>query len=58
MLKQIFFLLFTFIFSINLFAESHDIHREISDIKLQIQEIKLLDARDEKEKKIEKAIKL
>ena len=54
MLKQILPLLFTFIFSINLFAESHDIHREISDIKLQIQEIKLLNARDEKEKKIEK----
>jgi TolA-binding protein len=53
MLKQILPLLFILIFSINLFAESHDIHREISDIKLQIQEIKLLDARDEKEKKIE-----
>lgn len=57
MLKQILPLLFTFLFSINLFAESHDIHREISDIKLQIQEIKLLDARDEKQKKIEKDIK-
>jgi hypothetical protein len=54
MLKQIFPLLFTFIFSINLFAESHDIYKDISDIKLQIQEIKLLDARDEREKKIEK----
>ena len=54
MLKQILPLLFIFIFSINLFAESHDIHREISDIKLQIQEIKLLDARDDREKKIEK----
>lgn len=54
MLKQILPLLFTLIFSINLFAESHDIHKDISDIKLQIQEIKLLDARDEKEKKIEK----
>ncbi|MFX4264777.1 tetratricopeptide repeat protein [Aliarcobacter butzleri] len=54
MLKQIFPLLFTLIFSINLFAESHDIHKEISDIKLQIQGIKLLDARDDREKKIEK----
>ncbi|MDN5064085.1 tetratricopeptide repeat protein, partial [Aliarcobacter butzleri] len=54
MLKQIFPLLFTLIFSISLFAESHDIHKEISDIKLQIQEIKLLDARDDREKKIEK----
>ncbi|MCG3660245.1 tetratricopeptide repeat protein [Aliarcobacter butzleri] len=54
MLKQIFFLLFTLIFSINLFAQNNDIYEEISDIKLQIQEIKLLDARDEREKKIEK----
>ena len=54
MIKQILSLLFTFIFSINLFAESHDIHKEISEIKLQIQKIKLLDARDEREKKIEK----
>lgn len=54
MIKQILPLLFTFIFSINLFAESHDIHKEISEIKLQIQKIKLLDARDEREKKIEK----
>ena len=54
MLKQILPLLFIIIFSINLFAESHDIHREISDIKLQIQEIKLLDARDDIEKKIDK----
>lgn len=54
MLKQILPLLFIFIFSINLFAETHDIHREISDIKLQIQEIKLLNARDDREKKIEK----
>ena len=41
MLKQILPLLFTIIFSINLFAESHDIHKDILDIKLQIQEIKL-----------------
>ncbi|MFW2591335.1 tetratricopeptide repeat protein [Aliarcobacter butzleri] len=54
MLKQIFPLLFTLIFSINLFAQNDDIHKEISDIKLQIQEIKLLDARDDREKKIEK----
>lgn len=54
MLKQIFPLLFTLIFSINLFAQNDDIHKEISDIKLQIQEIKLLDTRDDKEKKIEK----
>ena len=54
MTKQIFLLLFTFLFSINLFAQSHDIHRDISDMKLQIQEIKLLDARDEREKKLEK----
>lgn len=54
MLKQIFFLLFTLIFSINLFGQNDDIHKEISDIKLQIQEIKLLDARDDREKKIEK----
>ncbi len=54
MLKQIFPLLFTLIFSINLFAESHDIHKDILDIKLQIQEIKLTDARDDREKKIEK----
>ena len=54
MLKQIIPLLFTLIFSINLFAESHDIHREILEIKLQIQEINHLDARDVKEKKIEK----
>ncbi len=54
MLKQIFPLLFTLIFSISLFAQNNDIHKEISDIKLQIQEIKLLDARDEREKKIEK----
>lgn len=54
MIKQILPLLFTFIFSMNLFAESHDIHREISDIKLQLQEIKLLDARDERENKLEK----
>ncbi len=52
MLKQILPLLFTLMFSINLFAESHDIHREISEIKLQIQEIKLLDKLDEREKKI------
>jgi len=54
MLKQIFPLLFTLIFSINLFAQNDDIYKEISDIKLQIQEIKLLDARDDREKKIEK----
>ncbi|MDN5094651.1 tetratricopeptide repeat protein [Aliarcobacter butzleri] len=54
MLKQIFPLLFTLIFSINLFGQNDDIHKEISDIKLQIQEIKLLDARDDREKKIEK----
>jgi tetratricopeptide (TPR) repeat protein len=54
MIKQFLPLLFTFIFSINLFGESHDIYKEISDIKLQLQEIKLLDARDEREKKIEK----
>ena len=54
MLKRIFPLLFTFIFSMNLFAVNHDIHREISDIKLQLQEIKLLDARDERENKLEK----
>ncbi|MDD2887998.1 MAG: hypothetical protein PHY66_09350 [Aliarcobacter sp.] len=53
MLKQILPLLFILIFSINLFAESHDIHKDILDIKLQIQEIKLTDARDEREKKIE-----
>ena len=53
MLKQILPLLFTIIFSINLFAESHDIHKDILDIKLQIQEIKLTDARDDREKKIE-----
>ena len=54
MIKQILPLLFTFIFSINLFAESHDIHREISDMQLEIQKIKLLDARDERENKLEK----
>lgn len=54
MIKQILSLLFTFIFSINLFAESHDIHREISDMQLEIQKIKLLDARDERENKLEK----
>ena len=54
MLKQIILLLFTFIFSINLFAQPQDINKEFTDIKLQIQEIKLLDARDEREKKIEK----
>ncbi|MFW2306595.1 tetratricopeptide repeat protein [Aliarcobacter butzleri] len=54
MLKQIFPLLFTLIFSINLFGQNNDIYKEISDIKLQIQEIKLLDARDDREKKIEK----
>ena len=54
MLKQIFPLLFTLIFSINLFAESHDIHSQILSLNLQIQEIKLSDERDEREKKIEK----
>lgn len=54
MLKQILPLLFTLIFSINLFAQSQDINKELTDIKLQLQEIKLLDARDEREKKIEK----
>ncbi|RZV13536.1 hypothetical protein D3M61_06560 [Aliarcobacter butzleri] len=54
MLKQIFPLLFTLIFSINLFAQVQDINKELTDIKLQLQEIKLLDARDEREKKIEK----
>jgi tetratricopeptide (TPR) repeat protein len=54
MLKQILPLLFTFIFSINLFAQPQDVNKELTDIKLQIQEIKLLDARDEREKKIEK----
>jgi tetratricopeptide (TPR) repeat protein len=54
MLKQILSLLFTFILSINLFAQSPDINKELTDIKLQIQEIKLLDARDDREKKIEK----
>lgn len=54
MLKQILPLLFIFILSINLFAQSQDINKEITDIKLQIQEIKLLDARDDREKKIEK----
>ena len=54
MLKQIIPLLFTFIFSINLFAQAQDINKEITDVKLQLQEIKLLDARDEREKKIEK----
>lgn len=54
MLKQILLLLFTLIFSTNLFAQSQDINKELTDIKLQIQEIKLLDARDEREKKIEK----
>ncbi|MCG3692597.1 coiled-coil domain-containing protein [Aliarcobacter butzleri] len=54
MLKQIFPLLFTLIFSINLFAQVQDINKELTDIKLQLQEIKLLDARDDREKKIEK----
>ncbi|MCT7615806.1 tetratricopeptide repeat protein [Aliarcobacter butzleri] len=54
MLKQIFPLLFTLIFSTNLFAQVQDINKELTDIKLQLQEIKLLDARDEREKKIEK----
>ena len=54
MLKQILPLLFTIIFSINLFAQPQDINKELIDIKLQLQEIKLLDARDEREKKIEK----
>lgn len=54
MLKQILPLLFTFIFSINLFAQPQDVNKELTDIKLQIQEIKLLDARDEREKKIGK----
>lgn len=53
MLKQILPLLFTFVFSVNLFAESHDIHSQILSLNLQIQEIKLLDKRDEREKKIE-----
>ncbi|MCT7589021.1 tetratricopeptide repeat protein [Aliarcobacter butzleri] len=54
MLKQIFPLLFSLIFSTNLFAQVQDINKELTDIKLQLQEIKLLDARDEREKKIEK----
>jgi hypothetical protein len=54
MLKKVISLLFTFIFSINLFAQSQDMNTELSDIKLQIQEIKLLDARDEREKKLDK----
>lgn len=54
MLKKLFILLFTIFISSNLFAENHDIHKQIADIRLDIQEIKLLDARDEREKKIEK----
>lgn len=56
MIKQILPLLFTFIFSINLFAQKHDIHKQIADIRLQIQEIKILDARDKREKIIEKLV--
>ena len=45
-------LLFIFLFSIDLFAESRYIHKEISDIKLNIQKIKLLNDRKVVEKRI------
>lgn len=53
MLKQL-ILLFIFLFSIDLFAESRYIHKEISDIKLNIQKIKLLNDREIIEKRIYK----
>lgn len=56
MIKQLVLLLFTFIFSINLFAQPDNINKEITDIKFQIQEIKVLDAHDKKIERIEQKL--
>lgn len=40
MLKKLFILLFTIFISSNLFAENHDIHKQIADIRVEIEKIR------------------